>query len=128
MYGSVYLKYTDIDAAWLPHHSRRPPPPAPGGASGFQVSSYRDSLDGPVSTDQSYVFAGGMNLVTSDYNGVLPARLPQQWVSIVQCGQDAGARRRGAQACERARQPHKMPCIRTIHIHQRPAPVRTPPL
>ncbi|GBF94961.1 hypothetical protein Rsub_07462 [Raphidocelis subcapitata] len=54
------------------------------------VSSYRDSLDGPVSTDQPYVWAGGMNLVTSDANGVLPARLPQQWISIVQCGNDSG--------------------------------------
>ncbi|KAI8471118.1 MAG: hypothetical protein J3K34DRAFT_418133 [Monoraphidium minutum] len=54
------------------------------------VSSYRDALDGRVSVDQGYFFAGGMNLATTDYNGALPARLPQQWVSIVQCGRDEG--------------------------------------
>lgn len=45
----------------------------------------------PLCATAHPLFPGGMNLVTSDYNGVLPARLPQQWISIAQCGQDAGA-------------------------------------
>ncbi|GAQ87523.1 hypothetical protein KFL_003580160 [Klebsormidium nitens] len=54
------------------------------------ISNYRDSLDGPANVDQGLFFAGGINIVPTDGNGVTFSRTPQQVLNILTCGAPDG--------------------------------------
>lgn len=54
------------------------------------ISNYRDALDGPTNVDQGLFYAGGINIVPTDGNGVTFSRTPQQVLSILTFGASDG--------------------------------------